>query len=166
VRRGTDVVPVVHDDGVYEHLGHDGVLGVLLHGLEDELYDEQPGNVVLREGILALGVVGDELGDSPSVHGLHLHGSLHMVDTLWFAVEEANGESGILLGLETGLLVRRRTPTLLLHQRRWCTLAFHQILVDALTMNSGSRAAAVQVDTSLHDSALGVTRVYMLLIRG
>jgi hypothetical protein len=110
VRRGTDVVPVVHDDGVYEHLGHDGVLGVLLHGLEDELYDEQPGNVVLREGVLALGVVGDELGDSPSVHGLHLHGSLrehlgeggaspgehHMVDALWFAVEEANGESGVL----------------------------------------------------------------------
>jgi hypothetical protein len=42
------LVPLVHEHGgVDGHLGGDGVLGVLLHGLEGEVGDEEADDVVL-----------------------------------------------------------------------------------------------------------------------
>uniref|UniRef100_A0A8R7UJ57 Uncharacterized protein n=1 Tax=Triticum urartu TaxID=4572 RepID=A0A8R7UJ57_TRIUA len=124
------VVLFVHDDGMYGQLGGDGVLGVLLHGLEGEVADEQADGVVLGEGVLAIGVVGGELGDGPCDHGLHLHGGVlehlgeggagarehHLLDALGVAAEESDGERGALLSLEAALLdepEQRRHPVLL-----------------------------------------------------
>uniref|UniRef100_J3MV20 Uncharacterized protein n=1 Tax=Oryza brachyantha TaxID=4533 RepID=J3MV20_ORYBR len=112
------VVLLVHEHGVYGHLGGDGVLGVLLHRLEGEVGDEEADDIALEEGVLAFGVVGGELGDGPGDHALHLHGRVledlgeggadagehHELDALGVTAEEADGERGGLLALGAALL--------------------------------------------------------------
>ncbi|CAA6673498.1 unnamed protein product [Spirodela intermedia] len=106
---------VGQDHGVDGHfsLGRDGVLAVLLDGLEGEVADEQADDVILGEEVLAFGIADGKFGDGPGHHGLNIHRPFlehlrkdsadacveHLVHTLWIAAQEADGPGGALLAL-------------------------------------------------------------------
>ena len=120
---------------------------MLLHRLEREVGDEEADDVVLQEGVLALGVVGGELGDGPSHHALHLHGRVledldeggahagedHEVDALGVAAQEPDGERGALLRVGAPLLDEAQ-------QRRDAVLLDDELAVAVVVAREGDDA--------------------------